>query len=310
MYFGGFMKAAHIYKFGGSEQIKIEDSEKPSIQDHEVLVKVYDAGVNPVDWKIREGFMVSKGKHFPLTLGQDFSGEIEKVGTSVTDFNEGDKVFGFATGAYAEFAVASTDKIALMPESADFVTAASLPTPGLTAWQLVMEKANIQNGQKILIHGAAGGVGSIAVQLAVMRNAQVFATASGDDQRYLKGLGVQTVIDYKTQRFEELAKDIDVVIDLVGGDTLFRSYQIMKSGGLALSTVGSYKESEAGNNRIRGENFFMTPKSEDLVKLAQLINEGLLKVRVGEVLPLSEAKRAQDLSQKGHVQGKVILQIM
>lgn len=302
------MKVAQIYVYGGSEQIKIEDSPRPEPRSNQVLVKVYDAGVNPVDWKIREGSFVSDHPHFPMTLGLDFAGQIVELGGNVIDFNEGDRVFGFATGTYAEYAAAARDKIALMPESLDFVTAASLPTPGLTAWQLI-EKAKIQEGQKILIHGAAGSVGSIAAQLALWKKAFVIGTASADDKEYLEKLGLQKVIDYKAQRFEDQVKDVDVVLDLVGGRTLSRSYQVMKKGGLAFSTVGAFKEEEAHKRRISGENFSMVQNAKDLAALVQLIDDGVVKVRISEIFPLFQARQAQDLTQKGHAHGKVIIGI-
>lgn len=304
------MKAAHIYSFGDSNQIKIEDSPRPQVKNNQVLVKVHDAGVNPIDWKIREGFMATKSPHFPLTLGQDFSGEIVELGPNVKNVHKGDKVFGFATGSYAEFAVADADKIAAMPKAIDFVTAASIPTAGLTAWQLVIDQGKIKEGQTILIHGAAGGVGSVACQIALWKKANVIAVAAAEDKAYLQGLGVQKFIDYKTQRFEEFAKNVDLVIDLVGGETLSRSYQVLKKGGVALSTVGSFKEADARNHGVRGVNFIMTPEAKGLAELARLINQGTLKVRVGEVLPLTEAKKAQDLNQNGKTHGKVVIKVL
>lgn len=304
------MKSARIHSYGNSDQIKIEDSPRPQVQPHEVLVQIHDAAVNPVDWKIREGFMRAGPSKFPLTLGQDFSGEVIDVGQGVTEFGKGDFVFGFASGSYAEFASASMDRIALMPESLGFETAASIPTVGLTAWQLLIDQAQIKENQTVLIHGAAGGVGSLAVQIACWKKARVFATASSDDESYLKKLGVEKVIDYKSGRFEEMIKDVDVVIDLVGGDALSRSYQIMKKGGIALSAVGGFKESEASSYGIRGSNFVMHPNSKDLVEIAKLFDQGLLKLRIGAVLPLAEAKRAQDLNKKGHTHGKIILKVM
>lgn len=304
------MKAAVIHSFGDSSHIKIEESPRPRVKDKGVLVKIHDAGINPIDWKIREGYRKSANSKFPLILGQDFAGEIVELGSEVTGFKKGDRVFGFAQGAYAEFASVSEDKMALMPNSLDFETAAAIPTAGLTAWQLIVDHANIQEGQKILVHGAAGGVGSIIVQLALWKKANVVATASASDEAYLKDLGVQKVIDYKSMRFEEFVRDVDVVADLVGGDTLSRSYQIMKKGGIALSTVGSVKEEDARTHGVHGINVMMNPNSKDLKELAKLFEAKILKMRKGEVLPLAEAQRAQDLNQKGHTHGRIILKMM
>ncbi|MEK2645428.1 NADP-dependent oxidoreductase [Bdellovibrio sp. BCCA] len=302
------MKVARIYSYGNSDEIKIEESPQPQVHSEDILVKVHDAGVNPVDWKIREGFMKQTSPHFPITLGQDFAGEIVAVGDQVRDFKSGDNVFGFAPGSYAEYALVSPNKIALMPKSLNYEAAASIPTPGLTAWQL-LEKAQLKANQNILIHGAAGGVGSIACQIALWKKANVIGTASADDVSYLKKLGVQKTIDYKKDRFEEFARDVDVVIDLVGGDTLARSYQVMKKDGIALSTVGAFKETDAAKFGVQGANFVMSPNAKDLSELAKLFDQKVIQVRVGEVLPLKEAKQAQDISQNGHAHGKVILKI-
>ncbi|MBS1971818.1 MAG: NADP-dependent oxidoreductase [Bdellovibrionales bacterium] len=304
------MKVARIYSYGGSDEIKIEDSEQPQISKNEVLVKIHDAGINPIDWKIREGYMKPATPHFPLTLGQDFSGDVIDVGGKVSGFKKGDRVFGFAHGSYAEFATATPEKIALIPKSLDYETAASIPTAGLTAWQLLIQEGHVKADQNVLIHGAAGGVGSFACQIAIWKKANVIATAAADDIPYLQKLGVKKIIDYKTKRFEEFAKDIDIVIDLVGGDTLSRSYQLMKKRGIALSTVGSYKDSEASKFGAHGVNFVMTPNAKDLAELASLVANKTLKPRVSEILPLTDVKRAQDLNQKGHTHGKVLLRMM
>ncbi|MGZ3775276.1 MAG: NADP-dependent oxidoreductase [Pseudobdellovibrionaceae bacterium] len=303
------MKAARIHSYGDSAQVKIEDSPQPEVKNNEVLVKIHDASVNPVDWKIREGYMKSSSSKFPLTLGQDFSGEIVEVGPGVTSFKKGDDVFGFASGSYAEFTCASVDRIALIPASLNYEVAASIPTAGLTAYQLLVEQAKIKENQTILIHGAAGGVGSLAVQIAHWKKARVFATASSDDKTYLEKIGAERVIDYKTNRFEELLTDLDVVIDLVGGDTIARSYQIMKRNGIALSVVGGCKESEASAHGIRCVNFVMHPNAKDLSDVGKLFAQGILNLRIGAVLPLAEAKRAQDLNKKGHTHGKIVLKM-
>jgi NADPH:quinone reductase-like Zn-dependent oxidoreductase len=304
------MKVARIYSYGDSDEVRIEDSEQPKISKNEVLVKIHDAGINPIDWKIREGFMKSATPHFPLTLGQDFSGEIIDVGGKVSGFKKGDRVFGFAHGSYAEYATATPERIALIPKSLDYDIAATIPTAGLTAWQLLINEAHVKADQNVLIHGAAGGVGSFACQIALLRKANVIATASADDIAYLQKLGVKKVIDYKTKRFEEFAKDIDIVIDLVGGDTLLRSYQLMKKRGIALSTVGSYKDSDGAKFGVHGMNFMMTPNSKDLTQLANFVANKSLIPRVSEIFPLAEVKKAQDLNQKGHSHGKVLLRMM
>lgn len=304
------MKVAQIYSYGNSDKIKIENAPRPRAEKNQVLVKIHDAGVNPVDWKIREGFMSPAHPTFPMTLGHDFAGEVIELGPNVTDFQAGDRIFGFTHGSYAEFAVADVERIALVPDDMDLATAAAIPTPGLTAWQAMTDVAHVRSGQKVLIHGAGGSVGSIAAQIAIWKDARVYAVASSEDRAFLEKLGVEKVIDYKTQHFEELVKDIDLVLDLVGGDTMKRSFEVMKKDAIAISTVGSFKEAEAQSYRVRGVNFVMNQNATDLAEIAELADKKIIQVRVGEILPLAEARHAQDLSQKGHVHGKVVIQVV
>jgi NADPH:quinone reductase-like Zn-dependent oxidoreductase len=303
------MKAARIYTYGDSENIKIEDINIPTPAPNEVLVKIFDAGVNPVDWKIREGYMKHLGKTaFPMTLGQDFAGEVSEIGTKVHDFKVGERIFGFASGSYAEYATVSVDRIALIPHSMDYETAAALPTVGLTAYQMIVKEAKIGKNQIVLVHGGGGGVGSLAVQFAHWRGAQVYATASAIDLPYVESLGVLKAIDYRTQRFEDFVSNADVVVDLVGGETQARSLKILKQDGLLISSVGVSKDnSMAGHNRTM--SFVMQPNTKDLAEVARLVEKKVVQLRVGEVLPLSEAKLAQDLNQKEHGHGKIVLEV-
>lgn len=304
------MKVIRIHNYGSSDQLKIEDAPRPEVTNNEVLVKVHDAGVNPADWKIREGYLKDYiPTKFPYTLGQDFSGEIIEVGPQAQGFKVGDEVFGFAHGSYAEYAVARADKIAHKPKSIDFETAAAIPTAGLTAWQIVTETTQLQKNQRVLIQGAAGGVGSIAVQIARWKGAYIAATASSNDIEYLKNLGVEQVIDYKTERFEDKIKNLDAVIDLVGRDTLTRSYQILKAGGVLVTTVGSIDEPTAKEKNIAAVEFIMRQDGASLTELARLIDQGTIKVRISQVLQLTEAKKAQDLNQTGKSHGKIVLKV-
>jgi NADPH:quinone reductase-like Zn-dependent oxidoreductase len=304
------MKVIRIHSYGNSDQIKIEDVPRPSVQDDEVLVKIRDAGVNPVDWKIREGYLKEYiPAKFPLTLGQDFSGEVVETGKNVREFKKGDEVFGFARGAYAEYALTKPGKIARKPKSIDFVAAASIPTAGLTAWQIIEDVAQVMKDQRALVHGGAGGVGSFAVQLARLKTAHVIATASSKDKEYLKSLGVERTIDYKTENFEKLLKDVDVVVDLVGGETLERSYDVLTPGGILITTIGSIDEDLAKRKGIRSVEFFMKQEATGLAQLAALIEHGSVKPRISEVLPLDSAKQAQDLNQSGKSHGKLVLKV-
>lgn len=303
------MKAIRIYKYGASDELKLEETSLPEIGNGHVLVQIYDAGVNPLDWKIRSGKLQNIST-LPMTLGQDFAGEVIQVGHEVFNYKPGDRVFGFAMGgAYAEFASIPERDIARIPDSMDYVTAAALPTPGLTAWQALIEEARIENGQRILIQGAAGAVGSIAVQLAKWKGLEVVATAAVEEFSYLKRLGVDLLIDYKTQKFEEVGGMHDVVLELVGGETLERSYGVVKRGGILIETAAALDERKLKERGIRGVQFLMRPDASQLAKLAQLVHDGVVRPRVSRVLPLSEAGDAQDLSQAGQAHGKIVLQV-
>lgn len=305
------MKAVRIHSYGGSDKVTIEDAPRPALHEGEVLVHVRDAGVNPVDWKIREGFMKEVLQaQFPMTLGQDFAGVVEEVGPGVSGFKNGDEVFGFAHGSYAEYATVQANSLARKPNNIDFATAASIPTAGLTAWQIIVDVANVQSGQKVLIHGGAGGVGSFAVQLAKWKDAVVIATAAPEDIPYLREIGVDQPIDFKSETFEERVRNVDVVVDLIGGAVLGRSYSVMKKhGSLIVSTVGHPDENALKRLDAKGVRFVMKRDSGELGQLASLIEKGIVKPRLAEVMPLEDAKRALDILQKGQSHGKIVLEV-
>jgi NADPH:quinone reductase-like Zn-dependent oxidoreductase len=305
------MKAIRIHQFGDANTLKLEEVPNISIADDQLLVRVRAAGVNPIDWKIREGYMKDRmPTKFPLTLGQDFAGEVVDKGKSVTQFTKGDRVYGFAQGAYAEYAAAPVSTVAKIPDSMDFATAAALPTAGLTALQIIRDFVQAKSGMTILIHGAAGGVGSFASQIAKYKGARVIGTATGDDDvQYLKSIGVDEVIDYKRERFEDKVHDIDAVVDLVGGDTNARSYGVLKPGWILVSTVQPPDEAAAKKAGIRAQLIVMKRNSADLSELAQLVAKGAVKPRMDKTLSLSQAKEAQQLSETGKTEGKVILNV-
>ena len=304
------MKAIRIHSYGSADQLQMEDVPQPSVRDNEVLVKISYAGINPVDWKIREGHMKDRmPAEFPFTIGQDFSGSVVKTGNAVQGFKEADEVFGFAPGSYAEYAAVRPSDIALKPASMDLMDAAAIPTAGLTAWQALFDYARVTAGHRILIHAAGGGVGSLAVQLAKWKQASVIATASGDDIAYVKRLGADEVIDYKAERFEAKVHDVDAVIDLVGGDTLARSYAVVRNGGAIVSTIGPINEFEAGKRNLHATAMVMQRNAAGLAQLAHLVNQGELKPRMDQVLLLVDAKKAQELSQKGKSHGKLLLRV-
>jgi len=303
------MKAVQIAQYGGSEQLKYEEAPLPEIGQGQVLAKVRYAGVNPIDWKIREGYMKNvRPASFPLTLGQDFAGEIVMAGGDSGRFKTGERVFGFGEGTYAEFTVAAITYIAAIPEKMDFAVAAALPTPGVTALQAIRDCVQPKPGTRILIHGAAGAVGSLATQIAKRWGAQVIGTASGEDIVYLRALGHVQVVDYKQERFEAVGQ-VDAVLDLIGGETATRSLAVIKKGGVLVSTVGAANAVLAAQAGIRAVNLVSHGNAADLSELAGLVEGGDVKPRMGEVFRLEQAREAQDASQQGRAKGKILLKV-
>jgi NADPH:quinone reductase-like Zn-dependent oxidoreductase len=305
-----FMKAIRIHQFGGADTLVLEDVPPTAIGEDQVLVRVHDAGVNPIDWKIRQGYLRDlMPSNFPMTVGQDFAGEVVETGSSAKQYKAGDRVFGFAQGTYAEFTAAPISTISKMPESINFATAAALPTAGSTALQIMRDVVGARKGMVVLIQGAAGGVGSLASQIGKHLGARVIGTATGADIEYLKSIGVTDVIDFSHEKFEDRVKDVDAVVDLVGGDTLRRSYGVVKRGGVLATTVQPVDEVAANPAGVRAVQVIMKRKAEDLSELATLVNQGALKPRVGITMNLADAKDAQELSQAGKTHGKVILKV-
>lgn len=305
----GTMKAVHIHEMGGPEVLRFEDVPRPEPSAHEVLVRIQAAGVNPVDWKIREGHL---GKiALPAVMGSDFSGEVEALGPEVTEFRVGEQVFGSVadeSGSYAEYAVADVSQIIEKPSGLDHVQAAAVPIPAMTAWQALFDTAKLQAGQKVLIHAAAGGVGSIAVQLAKWKGAYVIGTASGANAELVRSFGVDQFIDYRSTRFEDAVNDADVVFDTVGGETQERSWKVLKKGGILVSIVQPPSEKAAATHGVRGTFMREDAKHpEELRQIAELVTSGRVKVKVETILPLREARKAQELSQSGHARGKIVL---
>jgi NADPH:quinone reductase-like Zn-dependent oxidoreductase len=304
------MKAIRIHEYGDAGTLRLEEVPRLSISDDQVLVRVHDAGVNPVDWKIRQGYLKQvMPVSFPLTVGQDFAGDVTECGKSVKHFKIGDRVFGFAQGAYAEYSAAKESEVAAIPKSMAYETAAALPTAGSTALQIIRDVVGARPGMTILIHGAAGGVGSFASQIAKYLGAKVIGTASGDDIRYLKSIRVDEIIDYKRERFENRVSGVDAVVDLVGGDTLTRSYAVVRIGGVLATTVQPVDESAASRAGIHAVMMIMKRNADELVELASLVERRALKPRLAQTLSLSQAKEAQEMIQSGKTHGKVILKV-
>ena len=303
------MKAVRIAQYGGSEQLKYEEAPLPEIGPGKVLAKVRYAGVNPIDWKIREGFMKQiRPASFPLTLGQDFAGEIVTAGGDSGNLQTGQRVFGFGDGTYAEFTAAVITYIAAIPEKVEFNVAAALPTPGVTALQAIRDHVQPKPGTRILIHGAAGSVGSLATQIAKRWGAQVIGTASDEDIVYLRSIGHVQVVDYKHEKFEAVGQ-VDAVLDLVGGETATRSIAVVKKGGVIVSTVGGANAELAARAGIRAVNMFSKGNAADLSELAGLVERGDVKPRLGQEFALEQAREAQDASQQGRVKGKILIKV-
>jgi NADPH:quinone reductase-like Zn-dependent oxidoreductase len=306
----GVQKAVRITEYGGAERLRYEDAPLPGIRPGHVLAKVHYAGVNPIDWKIREGFrrQVSPAS-FPLTLGQDFAGEIVACGGEAGFFRTGDRVFGFGDGTYSEFTAAAIADIAITPEKMDFAVAAALPTSGLTALQAIRDHVQPKPGTRILIHGAAGAVGSFATQIVKRWGAQVIGTASDEDIVYLRSLGHVQVVDYKHERFESVGV-VDAVLDLIGGETATRSFAVLKKGGVMVSTVGAASAELAARAGVRAINMGQERSVADLSELAGFVERGEVKPRMGKIFPLEHAREAQDASQQGRAKGKLLIKVM
>ncbi|MEO6328244.1 MAG: NADP-dependent oxidoreductase [Ginsengibacter sp.] len=309
------MRAIRIYEFGGPEVLQMEDIPRPKPNADEVLIKVYATAVNPVDWKIRKGLRKEKfPTTFPLTLGWDVSGVIEEVGNKVTNFTSGDEVYGrldsTKNGAYAEYVSVRATEVALKPKAIDHEKAAAVPLAALTAWQGLFDHGHLQPGQKVLIHAAAGGVGTFAVQFAKWIGAYVIGTASEKNIDFLKQLGADEVIDYKKERFEERLKDLDVVLDTLGGDTQKRSLQVLKAGGRLITTLKAENQEEAKAKNISIEAYTAQSYTNQLEQIAHLIDEGKVKPVIARVMPLEEAAEAQKLSEIGHIRGKIVLKVI
>ena len=308
------MKAVRIHAYGGPEVLAYEDVPRPIAGEGEVLIRVHATTVNPFDCAVRAGYMSSYLKHtLPLILGTDVSGVVEAIGTGVTGFSKGDEVYAragvFRDGANAGYVVVSASDVAVKPKSLDHLHAAALPHVTLTAWQALIEMAQLREGQTVLIHGAAGGVGHIAVQLAHWRGARVIGTASANLD-LLRELHVEEAIDYTKTRFESVVHGVDVVLDTVGGDVQQRSYAVLKAGGWLLSTIQPPSEETAKANGVRAQLVASTPPiGATLAKVAEIVASGQIRPVVSNVLPLSEIRKAHEMIEGKHTRGKIVLKV-
>jgi NADPH:quinone reductase-like Zn-dependent oxidoreductase len=310
------MRAIVVHSFGGPEVLRLEKAERPEPVPTQVLVRVIAAGVNPIDAKTRSGggFAPEAGP-LPHIPGWEFSGVVEKTGFGVTRFQPGDEVFGMPFfprpgRAYADYVVAPSRQLALKPANLTHAQAAGLPLAGLTAWQLLVDTAKVGPGQRVLIHAAAGGVGHLAVQIARARGAYVIGTASSAKHDLVTELGAHQMIDYTTAAFEEEAGVVDVVVDLVGGDTRARSLDVLSEGGLLLPVPrGLDVSQEAARRGIRVQPMIVEPDYRGLEELAAMVRDQALSIRVDTTLPLEQAVQAHEAIESGHATGKTVLMV-
>jgi len=307
------MRAIVIRAYGGPDVMKLENVARPEPAEDEVLIRVVAASMNPVDVAIRKGYFAKLVGGFPLIPGMDAAGVVEKVGNKVTKYKAGDPVFAFFTlereGGHAEFVTAKEEQVAPKPKTASFAQAAGAGAAGATAWEALVDTANLRAGQTVLIHGGSGGVGHLAIQIAKARGAKVFATASTANQEFLRQMGADVAIDYTRAKFEEVAKNVDVVLDTVGRDTLERSYGVVKRGGIIVSIVDEPKPAALEGHGIRGVTLRCTPKAGVLEELSKLMEAKKFTPVVSQSFQLADVVQAQSQIATGHTRGKIVLKI-
>lgn len=313
---GNFMKAARLTDYGGKGSITVVDNApKPAPKEDEVLVEIHAAAVNPFDWKVREGHMQEMSNlPLPATLGGDFAGVVAEVGKEVSGFEVGAQVYGQAGalsghGSFAEFAPVKASSLALKPKGVDFAHAAALPLTGVSAYQALVEHAGLKSGQKVLIHGGAGGIGSYAIPLAKHLGAYVTTTAAAEDADYVKGLGADEVIDYKNQDFSTLIKDYDAVYDTVGGDTYRKSYQVLKPGGVIVSMLEQPDEDLEQQYKVHAVAQFTRVTTKRLNELTKLVEQEAISPRIDKTFTLDETDDALEYLKTSHHRGKVVIRI-
>lgn len=309
------MKAIRIHNYGDGEALVYEDAPLPEPGPEDVRVRVHAAGVNPVDWKIREGYLSAMLPYpMPLTLGWDVSGVVEQVGANVSGVSIGDAVYSrpdiARNGAYAQYVVVRASEVAPKPGSLSHNEAAAVPLAALTAWQGLFDHAKLGKGERVLVHAGAGGVGSFAIQFAKWAGAQVIATASAANESLVRELGADEFVDYRSQRFEDVLENVDVVLDTIGGETQERSFSLLGDGARLFSVVGTPDADKLAAAGASGGMFMVQPSRDELGRIASLIDEGTVRVLIDSVFPLSEARAAHAKSQTGRARGKIVLEVV
>ena len=305
------MNAIVVHEYGSPEVLKYEDALRPEPKNDEILIRTMSAGVNPVDAAIRAGLF--RTGQLPFIPGMDVAGVVEKVGANVTKFKAGDPVYAYLSfqeqGGYAEFTIARENETALKPKGISFEQAAAVPLAATTAWQALIDTAGLKAGQTVLIHGGSGGVGHFAIQIAKARGAKVIATASAPNQDLLKQLGVDQPIDYTKTKFEDVVKNVDVVLEATRSDSMSRSYGVAKKGGFIVSITGSPDQAQLDQHGLRGQSLMAHPDANVLEELTKLIEAKKLTPLVSQVFPLNEAAKAQQQIETGHTRGKIVLKV-
>ena len=306
------MKAIRIYGFGGPEVLQLDDIAIPQPAEGELLMRIHAASVNPVDYKIRRGTVpwVSR-EMLPMTLGRDLSGTVESAGAGVDAFNDGDPLYAMLgsidRGSYAEYVLVKPNEAAPKPARLSHIEAAAVPFAALTAWQGLFDHGHLEAGQTVLIHGGSGGVGHFAIQFANVKGATVLTTVSAQNLDFVTELGVNRAIDYQSQRFEEIAREVDLVVDLVGGETQDRSWSVLKPGGMLVSALGEPSREKAVQHRARGAGYRAQANAGQLAEIGRLIDQGKVHPVVMATYPLAEARQAYERLEHGHVRGKIVL---
>lgn len=309
------MKAIVMNQYGDSEELVETELSKPEINPDQVLIEMHATAINPIDWVMRSGYMAeSMPVEFPFILGWDAAGVIAEVGQDVTQFKVGDEVFArpaTENGTYAEYVAVEEDLVALKPNNISFNEAASVPLAGLTAWQCLVDFGQIQAGDKVLIHAGSGGVGSLAIQIAKSFGAYVLSTASGKNEAFLKELGVDEFINYETTDFVDVAKDLDLVVDTMGGEILEKSLSVVKDGGRLVSISGEPNAEKAKEREITVKSLWLNPNGKQLAELGGLIEKGEVKPYIGHTFPFTAQglRDAHDLSATRHAKGKIVIEI-
>jgi len=309
------MKAVRIHRYGDIDTLSYEDAPLPEPGPADVRIRVHAAAVNPVDWKIRAGYLAAMIPYqMPLTIGWDVSGVVDQIGAEVTGVSVGDAVYSrpdiMRNGTYAEYAVVRASEVAAKPQSLSHHEAAAVPLAGLTAWQALFNHAQLKAGERVLIHAGAGGVGSFAIQFAKWAGAHVITTASASNAELVRDLGADEFVDYRSQRFESVLDKVDVVLDTIGGDTQLRSIALLRQGGRLFSVVATPDGAALTSAGATGGMLMVQPSSDDLARIAELIDAGSVRVIIDSVFPLSQVRAAHAKSQTGRARGKIVLEVI